>query len=163
SAPTIRRRPSTSAWRSRTWAASPRPCRPTSEPSASTPRTPTRTTTPRASTRRPETTARRCATCAPTATSPAAAADHTNHPTRRPTPLIVAILLLGSPARADDWSDPPSTIEPGPLPDVRWYTLDTPHFHIHFYEDERALASHTAIVAERAFHVLTRYLNWLPS
>jgi WD40-like Beta Propeller Repeat len=55
--------------------------------------------------------------------------------------------------------DPPL----GPLPDVRWYTLDTAHFHIHFYEDERALALHTAVIAERAYRLNTRYLNWRPS
>ena len=48
--------------------ASPRRSRPTRAPSRSTRRTPTLTTTPRASTRRAATTARRCATCAPTAT-----------------------------------------------------------------------------------------------
>jgi WD40-like Beta Propeller Repeat len=54
----------------------------------------------------------------------------------------------------------PTPPPPGPLPDVRWYTLDTQHFHIHFYEDERPLATHTAIIAERAYRLLTRYLNW---
>jgi Tol biopolymer transport system component len=54
---------------------------------------------------------------------------------------------------------PPS----GPLPRVRWFTLDTPHFHIHYYEEERSYAEHAAIIAERAFRLNTRYLNWLPS
>ncbi len=52
---------------------------------------------------------------------------------------------------------------PGPAPDVRWYTLDTPHFHIHFYEDERSFAEHAAVIAERAYRLHTRYLNWRPS
>ncbi len=52
---------------------------------------------------------------------------------------------------------------PGPAPDVRWYTLDTPHFHIHFYEDERLLAPHAAIISERAHLLLSRYLNWSTS
>ena len=51
----------------------------------------------------------------------------------------------------------------GPLPNVRWLTLDTPHFHIHYYEDELSYAQHAAIIAERAFRLHTRYLNWLPS
>jgi Tol biopolymer transport system component len=51
----------------------------------------------------------------------------------------------------------------GPLPRVRWYTLDTPHFHIHYYAEERAYAEHAAIIAERAFRLNTRFLNWLPS
>src|SRR5262245_55680782 len=53
--------------------------------------------------------------------------------------------------------------EPAPLPDVRWFTLQTPHFRVHFYENERAIAHRSAIVAERAYRLLTRYLNWLPS
>jgi hypothetical protein len=52
---------------------------------------------------------------------------------------------------------------PGPLPSVNWLTLETPHFRIHFYEDERALAYHTAVIAERAFRLNTRYLNWHPT
>jgi Tol biopolymer transport system component len=51
----------------------------------------------------------------------------------------------------------------GPLPHVHWLTLDTPHFHVHFYTDEWAYARHAAIIAERAFRLNTRYLNWLPS
>jgi Tol biopolymer transport system component len=90
-------------------------------------------------------------------------------------PLLLALVLLGllgTGARADDETpsgggldaDAASEVPPsGPLPDVRWYTLDTPHFHIHFYADERPLADHTAIIAERAFILLTRNLNWRPS
>ncbi len=94
---------------------------------------------------------------------------------------FVGILLLAGAwsahvARADA---PASTNEPAgeptedttgnaapaaaPQPDVRWYTLDTPHFHIHFYEDERAFAAHAGIIAERAYRLNTRYLNWRPS
>src|SRR5450432_2119668 len=51
----------------------------------------------------------------------------------------------------------------GPLPEVHWLTLDTPHFHIHYYADERPYAEHAAIIAERAYRLNTRYLNWLPS
>src|SRR5579871_4468008 len=51
----------------------------------------------------------------------------------------------------------------GPLPNVHWLTLDTPHFHIHYYVDELAYAQHAAIIAERAFRLNMRYLNWKPS
>ena len=90
--------------------------------------------------------------------------------------LVVVAAAWGAhttPARADE--PPPRAHEPtedttgnaappaAPQPDVRWYTLDTPHFHIHFYEDERPLALHAGIIAERAFRLNTRYLNWRPS
>src|SRR4051812_20951191 len=76
--------------------------------------------------------------------------------------VLAAVLSSTAVARAQDPADgeaPPL----GRLPQVRWYTLDTPHFHIHFYEDERAMASHTALIAERAYRLITRYLNWQPS
>jgi Tol biopolymer transport system component len=86
--------------------------------------------------------------------------------------ILVAIAAVASPARALA-ADPTSEVidgdatnehpPAGPAPDVRWYTLDTPHFHIHFYEDERSFAEHAAIIAERAYRLNTRYLNWRPS
>jgi hypothetical protein len=84
----------------------------------------------------------------------------------------VGVVLAALGARAPDarGAEPEPSLEPevgppppGPLPDVRWYTLETPHFHIHFYEDERPLAGRTAIIAERAYRLVTRYLNWRPS
>jgi Tol biopolymer transport system component len=65
-----------------------------------------------------------------------------------------------TPTYEGEGASPRQEPPPGPAPDVRWFTLDTPHFHIHFYEDERLLAAHSAIIAERAHHLLTRYLNW---
>jgi hypothetical protein len=47
-------------------------------------------------------------------------------------------------------------------PVVRWRTLETAHFRIHFYEAERYLAERAAGIAERAHESLTRYLDWLP-
>jgi Tol biopolymer transport system component len=90
--------------------------------------------------------------------------------------LVVFAAAWGAhttPAHADE--PPPRAQEPtedttgnaappaAPPPDVRWYTLDTPHFHIHFYEDERPFALHAGIIAERAYRLNTRYLNWRPS
>lgn len=69
----------------------------------------------------------------------------------------------GSTGRGMQIETIPDHPPPGPLPRVRWYTLDTPHFHVHFYGEERAMAEHAAIIAERAFKLNTRYLNWRPS
>jgi hypothetical protein len=80
--------------------------------------------------------------------------------------LILAMAAgLTAPARAQRAEDDETEAEPvpGPRPDIRWHTLHTPHFHIHFYEDERPLAAHTAAIAERAYRLITRYLNWQPS
>jgi Tol biopolymer transport system component len=86
--------------------------------------------------------------------------------------LLVAFAASALPAPASAGDPSPDIAEgdatsehppAGPAPDVRWYTLDTPHFHIHFYEDERPFAEHAAIIAERAYRLNTRYLNWRPS
>jgi dipeptidyl aminopeptidase/acylaminoacyl peptidase len=82
---------------------------------------------------------------------------------RRGPALVIAIgLLLGaSGARAGEAEEPEPPL--GPMPSVRWHTMYTPHFRIHFYDDERKLADHAAIIAERAYRLITRYLNWQPS
>mgnify|MGYP001140208550 CR=1 FL=1 len=49
-----------------------------------------------------------------------------------------------------------------PLPTARWLTLETPHFELHFYPEEREFAEKAAHVAERAYRLITRYLNWEP-
>lgn len=91
---------------------------------------------------------------------------------RRPFVCLCAAAYAVTPsarAFADEPASPvtleatPEHPPAGPPPDVRWYTLDTPHFHIHFYEDERSFAHHAAIIAERAYRLHTRYLNWKPS
>ncbi|MEP6652784.1 MAG: hypothetical protein ABJA82_05470 [Myxococcales bacterium] len=61
-------------------------------------------------------------------------------------------------AQQDDEDDPFAARAPV----VRWRTLKTPHFRIHFYESERYIAERAAGIAERAFDSLTRYLDWLP-
>jgi Tol biopolymer transport system component len=84
----------------------------------------------------------------------------------------LVLSLLASSPRAEELTpssggldaDPDANAPPpGPMPEVTWYTLETPHFNVHFYESERRIAQHTGIVAERAFILLTRYLNWKPS
>src|SRR4051812_17604394 len=77
--------------------------------------------------------------------------------------LAVALWGLGLPWAGVARAEPDDPITTGPLPTVRWYTLNTPHFHIHFYGEEGPLADHTAIIAERAYRLITRYLNWQPS
>ena len=43
-----------------------------------------------------------------------------------------------------------------------WLTLETPHFELHYYPDEQEFAIQSARVAERAYRLITRYLNWEP-
>ena len=77
--------------------------------------------------------------------------------------LAGAVLLLGLlsiPGRAHAEGDEPVDLPPtGPLPNVRWYTLETPHFDLHYYPDERAFAERAAHIAERAYRLITRYLE----
>ncbi len=77
--------------------------------------------------------------------------------------IVFAGLCLAAPASADLDDDPVSTPPMGPLPNVQWYTLETPHFDLHYYPAEREFAEHAAHVAERAYRLVTRYLNWQPS
>jgi len=52
--------------------------------------------------------------------------------------LVLAVLLAATAARAEDKTadEPPAA----PIPKIRWYTLETPHFDLHFYPEERAFA-----------------------
>ncbi len=54
------------------------------------------------------------------------------------------------------------TLPQGPLPTARWLTLETPHFELHFYPEEQEFAVRAARVAERAYRLITHYLNWQP-
>ena len=80
-----------------------------------------------------------------------------------PAALVLAgVALSGGFARAQ--ADQPTDAPPsGPIPNVRWYTLETPHFEIHYYTEERAFAERVAHFAERAYRLNTRYLNWRPN
>ena len=48
-------------------------------------------------------------------------------------------------------------------PALRWKTLETPHFSIHFHQGEAELAAEAARDGEEAYAGLTRRLHWAPS
>jgi Tol biopolymer transport system component len=87
--------------------------------------------------------------------------------TRTRAGLVLAALfaLLARPrvARADTIDEPAEALPTPPLPRVSWYTLETPHFDIQFYPAEQEFAERAAHIAERAYRLITRYLNWRPS
>ncbi|HVV52260.1 MAG TPA: hypothetical protein VHO06_21505 [Polyangia bacterium] len=78
--------------------------------------------------------------------------------------LALAIALAGAAgtARADAVDEPGEAPPAAPLPRGRWFTLQTPHFDIHFYGEEAAFAERVAHFAERAYRLNTRYLDWKP-
>ena len=47
-------------------------------------------------------------------------------------------------------------------PALRWRTLDTAHFSVHFAEQHRAQARIVAGVAERVYPRITGMLDWRP-
>ncbi|HVP66585.1 MAG TPA: BamA/TamA family outer membrane protein [Anaeromyxobacteraceae bacterium] len=69
------------------------------------------------------------------------------------TRLLAALLLVGAPAAA----------RPQPYdPRLRWLTLETPHFQLHYYAGEEALARRTAGALERAHELMQPFLPWDP-
>ena len=80
--------------------------------------------------------------------------------------LVACWIALGMGAglaRADAIDEPGELPASPPVPSANWFTLQTPHFNIHFYEEERPFAERVAHFAERAYRLNTRYLNWRPS
>jgi hypothetical protein len=77
--------------------------------------------------------------------------------------VLVALFALGRAAHADTIEEPAEALPTVPLPRATWYTLETPHFDIHFYPAEQKFAERAAHIAERAYRLITRYLNWRPS
>ena len=79
--------------------------------------------------------------------------------------ILASAALLWAPAigAAETLPDLYASPPPGPRPTVHWLTLETPHFRLHYYQDEWEFAKRAAAVAERAFRLNTRYLNWRPS
>ncbi len=65
--------------------------------------------------------------------------------------LALGLLLLPGPADAASWD-----------PRLRWQTLDTAHFSIHFHQGEGDLAIEMAQVAEEVHALLSPYLRWAP-
>lgn len=45
---------------------------------------------------------------------------------------------------------------------LTWMTAESPHFRIHFHDDEQALAQRALGVAEDAYHQLTPVFDWYP-
>jgi surface antigen Omp85-like protein/WD40 repeat protein len=79
---------------------------------------------------------------------------------------LAGVLASARAARADIDVDVNEDIRALPqpaLPNARWFTLVTPHFELHFYPEEREFAEKAAVVAERAYRLITMYLNWEPS
>jgi Tol biopolymer transport system component len=79
---------------------------------------------------------------------------------------LAGALALARMARAEIDVDVDEDVRalPAPrLPSASWLTLETPHFELHFYPEEREFAERSAMVAERAYRLVTRYLNWEPS
>jgi hypothetical protein len=64
--------------------------------------------------------------------------------------LVVALLVVARPARAGD-------------PYVRWYTITSPHFRVHFHAGLEPLAQKVAAVAEGVFLRVTPSLGYVPT
>jgi len=77
--------------------------------------------------------------------------------------LLGAVFIPSYVAHADALEEPSEPLPQAPVPGGNWFTLQTPHFNIHFYEEEREFAARVAHFAERAYRLNTRYLNWRPS
>ncbi len=68
---------------------------------------------------------------------------------RKTFALLVAILPALATAQYD--------------PSLRWRTIETPHFRVHYYEGEESLAQRTAGALERARELLTPWFPALPT
>ena len=79
--------------------------------------------------------------------------------------VLAGVLASARLARADvdtDIDEDARALPQPTLPSARWLTLETPHFELHFYPEEREFAERSARAAERAYRLVTRYLNWEP-
>jgi len=48
-------------------------------------------------------------------------------------------------------------------PELKWYTIETEHFFIHYYHKEKDIVKVVAKYAEEAHRILTRKYNWEPA
>jgi hypothetical protein len=71
---------------------------------------------------------------------------------------LAALLLAWAPAVPAQW-DVLSFVDPG----LRWRTLQTEHFAVHFAEQHRAQARRVAGTAERLLPVVSGLLRWQPA
>ncbi len=71
---------------------------------------------------------------------------------------LAAALLAWAPAAAAQWAEL-SFVDPG----LRWRTLETDGFHVHFAERHRAQARAVAGVAEAVLPRITGLLRWRPA
>ncbi|MFT4552403.1 MAG: Tol biopolymer transport system component [Chlamydiales bacterium] len=46
---------------------------------------------------------------------------------------------------------------------LNWFTISTPHFNIHYHEEEESKAQKLAVIAEEAHTYLSQELEWTPS
>ncbi len=81
----------------------------------------------------------------------------------RAAALLATFFIPPHLARADALEEPSEPLPQAPVPGGHWFTLQTPHFNIHFYDGEEAFAERVAHFAERAYRLNTRYFNWRPS
>jgi len=65
--------------------------------------------------------------------------------------LALLVALLPSPAEGARWH-----------PGLRWHTLDTPHFSVHFHQGGEQFAEEFALVAEEVHGLLAPYIGWHP-
>jgi hypothetical protein len=73
------------------------------------------------------------------------------------TTALCAFLVLWSAALRAQWQEL-HWVDPG----LRWRTLETEHFLVHFAEQQRAQARFAAATAERVYPRVTALLDWQP-
>jgi Tol biopolymer transport system component len=74
-------------------------------------------------------------------------------------PYLLVLMLLPLPA----YGEIAFSSTPKSHPELRWQTLETEHFAIHFYSGEEEAARRLSTLAEEIHAVLTPELRWSPS
>lgn len=65
---------------------------------------------------------------------------------------LLSLVLLGEQAQAAMSHDP----------GLNWYSVESPHFILHYHDGEESLAPRVAAIAERARQRLSAWLQWTP-